>query len=385
MNQGLAFPVIVNQSVLQAALSQKEEIRFMKQTNGTTVCSYLISAPDTFDSPEAREARGLVFDAEGKMIARPLHKFFNVGERESTRLENIDFTKVVRVMDKRDGSMIHTVALSSELGNFSLKSKKSFESDVAKQATQWIKNAPGFVALCSEMTKVGETVIFEWTSPVARIVLAYPNDELRLLHVRNNETGEYHTQEQLEVLSARYGVKLVDTRDDILMMMLESDRKDLTLQSLVEETDGIEGWIFQFENGDMVKVKTKWYLERHRAMTFLRVRDIARMTLREETDDLKSLLVGEGADISEIEAIENSVVAEINYIRERVDLAYLPNAALSRKDFAIMMNSHPYFSLLMTRYSGKEINVNEWFERNVLDEKYDLRQINLIQSVAEAE
>lgn len=391
MTSNSPFPLIADDIAIREALANKEEIRFMKQDNGTTVCSYLISMEGTFNSPEAREARGLVFDENGFLISRPLHKFFNVGEREETRIENIDWSQVRRVMDKRDGSMIHTVEMrdTNEHCNFRLKSKKSFASDVAKDATAFIMSNEAkdmkYVEFCNLMVTQGFTAIFEWTSPTARIVLAYPQRELRLLHIRDNYTGHYAHLEALEEASNKYNIPLVDHRDDVLMALIESDRKDLMLQQLVEETEGIEGWVFQFYNGDMVKVKTKWYLERHRAMTFLRVRDIAEAVLNESVDDLKSLLVSEKVDISEILEIEKKVVEEVNYITDRVNVAWLPNKDKDRKDFAITMKGHPYFQLLMRKYVGDEPDVKSWFKKNMLDKMFDLRQINLLQSTAEAE
>jgi hypothetical protein len=80
----------------------KEEIREAHIGHGCTSFCYMVSGPDTFDSAAARECRGIVFDGPD-VVGRPLHKFFNVNEREETLLKNLDWSKVVRVMDKRDG------------------------------------------------------------------------------------------------------------------------------------------------------------------------------------------------------------------------------------------------------------------------------------------
>ncbi|CAO4143290.1 hypothetical protein [Methylorubrum extorquens] len=53
-----------------------------------TVIDYVFALPETFDTPIARECRGLKFDRDGLLIGRPFHKFFNLGERE--RIEEID-------------------------------------------------------------------------------------------------------------------------------------------------------------------------------------------------------------------------------------------------------------------------------------------------------
>jgi RNA ligase len=154
--------------------------------------------------------------------------------------------------------------------------------------------------------------------------------------------------------------------------------------------EGIEGWVVQFKNGDMVKVKTEWYLRRHRAMTFLRERDIVELTLDEGLDDLKSLLVSEGAEISEIIEIENKVVNDIGSILTLIDSIIEKDGKMERKDFAIKyMNNDAIptgvFGLLMARYTGKELNVKDWYRKNVLKEKWTLRQLVLVPTIAEGD
>ena len=272
--------------------------------------------------------------------------------------------------------MIHTVAFPEDGRNFTVKSKKSFESDVAKQSKKFLLQRENYIKFCTDMTNAGRTAIFEWTSPTARIVVGYKQEELQLLHVRENHTGIYLTQSELERLSAQYDIPMVD--------MVPIFSPDM-VQSLVETTENIEGWVIQFENGDMVKLKTKWYMDRHHAMTFLRIRDIARMVVDESLDDLKAKLVGDGIDIAQILEIEEKVVREIDYIIERVETAYEANKHLERKDFAILMKGHPLFGLLMQKFSGKEPDYKGFFAKTKLDEMFDLTQLNLTDSVAEVE
>jgi RNA ligase len=384
------FPVIFNDVAMRHELSEKTEIRFMEQPNGTIVCSYIVAAEDTFDSPFSREARGIVFDASGEIISRPLHKFFNVNERTETQLANIDWTDVSRVMVKRDGSMIHTVAIKDGLKLFDLKSKKSFSSDVVLQAEEWLSQDPwrygAYHALCTYAVTHDLTAIFEWTSPTARIVLHYPENELQLLHIRENNTGRYFTKAELIKLSRECHVPLVKDDESIQDLIANNPKSWVEIAQAIE---GVEGWVIQFNNGDMVKLKTKWYLERHRAMTFLRERDIALMTLHESIDDLKSLLVGEGADITEILKIEADVVHRIDEMIESITSTFEQWKHLERKDFALKFGrtgeNHAHFGLMMHLYSEKEPDYKNYFEKNYLKEIYSLRQLNILQSVAEIE
>ena len=373
---------ITNIAEFRQHIAGKEEIREMDMGDGLTSFCYMISEENTFDSAWARECRGIVFGPDGKVVGRPLHKFFNVGERPETQVQNLDWSKVVRVMDKRDGSMIHTVKVP---GGIRLKSKKSFESDVAKAALALLNKQSALgactpiLSMCRELANQGCTAIFEYTAPDARIVLYYSVSELHLLHIRNNETGEYWSPARLRNFAETYGVPVVEEKHFIVSSPLGP-----YLLELAKTIEGIEGWVVQFEGGEMVKLKTDWYLKRHRAMTFLRERDIADLVVDEGLDDLKSLLVQEGVDVKELLEIEHRVVTTFKEIGHEVEQKYVADKELSRKDFAIKHKGDRYFGLLMSRYTGVEPDIKAYFKKNIRD-SYSLRQLNLIPSVAEAE
>ena len=381
---GSPFPILYNDIAMRAAVEHKPEIRFMDQEDGSVICSYIVSCDGTFDEMYSREARGIVFDINGKVISRPLHKFSNLNQNPENQYQNIDWSKAKRIMTKRDGSMIHQVAITSD--SWALKSKKSYSSDVAVQATKFVNDSKApydkFLDLC---VKKDVTAIFEWTSPVARIVVGYLQDSLTLLHIRDNVTGKYFTEQEIKEISEPYKIPLVE---EGFLDILETI-KNGKVQELIDSTEGIEGWVIQFENGDMIKIKTKWYMDRHHAMTFLRVRDIAEMTLKETLDDLKSILVAEGCDISEINTIENKVVEDIDLMITEVQTVYEQYKHLSRKDFAITLGNQgqnlELFKLIMHKYEGKEPDYKAFYERNYLHTRFDLRQINLLQSTAETE
>jgi len=405
MSNDLVFPVLTDDLAMRQAVAHKPEIRFMDQDNGTVVCSYIVSCDGTFDEMYSREARGIVFK-DGKVIARPLHKFSNLNQNQDVLFENIDWSKVVRVMDKRDGSMIHTVAVKntdklwpSNL-NFDLKSKKSYVSDVAHQAKGFLMLAetatpspsfllsssfayPRYGDFCNWCVENDLTAIFEWTSPVARIVIGYKHDSLTLLHIRHNVTGEYFKTAELEVTAKSFYIPVV-TELDHLKKMFDNPEG---VKRYIEETTDVEGVVVQFESGEMLKVKTAWYMERHKAMTFLRERDIAEMVLNETLDDLKSVLVGEGCDITEINAIETRVVAEIDAIIWTVNDIFELVCNKTKKELALLYGSqgynHPFFKLIMNKKDGKEPDYNGFYERNYLREQFGLRQLNLLQTTAE--
>lgn len=103
-------------------IAHKEEIREANIGDDCISFCYIVSSDSTFDDAWSRECRGIVFDkTSGRVIGRPLHKFFNVGERESTRVENLDWSKVVRVADKRDGCLGGNTVLITSDGEKTIK------------------------------------------------------------------------------------------------------------------------------------------------------------------------------------------------------------------------------------------------------------------------
>jgi RNA ligase len=288
-------------------------------------------------------------------------------------------------------SMIHTVIADN--GTVKMKSKKTFSSDVAQAAEKFVsENSTTLGQFINAVANRNWTAVFEWTAPDARIVLLYMKPELQLLHLRDNESGQYIDHDEMKKLAANFNVKCVDEVEDFWELS-SSESSVFNAEKMLDAAktqEGIEGWVVQFKNGDMVKVKTEWYLRRHRAMTFLRERDIVELTLDEGLDDLKSLLVSEGAEISEIIEIENKVVNDIGSILTLIDSIIEKDGKMERKEFAIKyMNNDAIptgvFGLLMARYTGKELNVKDWYRKNVLKEKWTLRQLVLVPTIAEGD
>ena len=75
------------------------------------VIDYVFQGPFTFDSPEALECRGIKFNKDGSILARPFQKFFNHGERG----HELDSTRPHTVLEKLDGSMIHSAMLNDQI------------------------------------------------------------------------------------------------------------------------------------------------------------------------------------------------------------------------------------------------------------------------------
>ena len=61
-------------------VEHKDEIILIDK-GSYTVLDYVYQDENTFDVPQAMECRGIKFNADGTVLARPFAKFFNYGER----------------------------------------------------------------------------------------------------------------------------------------------------------------------------------------------------------------------------------------------------------------------------------------------------------------
>ena len=363
------FKTIKHISDIQPAVADKKEIRFLAQPYGITLGCYLFMDSKTFDSPEAIECRGIAFDETGAIVSRPLHKFFNVGEKEWLFPDKLLLrSDIVAIFDKIDGSMIATAWIDGELR---LRSKKAFNSKVVKLAYGYLDHAENanIGKFMHDVARDGMTAIFELTHPDARIVVSQNEPALKLLHVRDNVTGAYVMLDpghRIHDLIATYNVPTVKRFEGMSLAN--------AMETLTDMRDS-EGYVIQFANGDMAKIKCPWYARLHRTIALLRERDIAVLALNEELDDVKGGLREIGIDLTVVEEVETRLKGILSEIFEEIERVYESGKDLDRKDFALRNNSHPLFGLIMKRYSGQEPNLRLWYTHNRLKEDFSLRML----------
>lgn len=373
------FPYIENLSQMKSILEAKPELRLIDSGIGTLSVAYNISDRNTFKDPLACEARGITFDKEtGNIIGRPLHKFFNLGEREDTLKNNVNFSDIFSIWDKIDGTMI---SLHRVNGNLAVKTKKSFLSNEAKRATQFLSKPENqnILKFCNEL--VDEfTPVFEFTDPENTIVISHKKMDVVLLHVRHIKTGSYipYNDPDLTALVEKYNVKRLSP-----LNLKQTEKGTLDIDSVLEDLkviEGIEGYIMQFNDGRMIKIKSDWYNAQHRAEAGLRERDVVKMFLDGTLDDVKGALKTDGYDITKLESIESNVLAELNkmetYITEKVELL----KGLDMKSAALKINNempnNPLNGFVLISLRGKEPDLMTYFERNKLQD-YSLAYLEL--------
>lgn len=291
----------------------------VKERSGYTVIDYSFAAPGTFSNPMALECRGLKFDVDGNLIARPFQKFFNVGEKQSA--EEIDWAHPHRIYQKLDGSMVHGCLLDG-------KPVMMTRGGISPQAQMAMDRSSDKVwALVKETVNLGMTPIFEFTSPENRIVVSYDDDRMTLLAIRNNLTGEYVDHESIAKV---HGV------DCAAVFGAVSDPE--LFISKARALVGEEGYVIAFSDGHRLKIKGEDYVFRHTALaTIGSEKRVLRMVLDCEDDDVLPLLPP--AIAARLIAYKADVSDAISDGAQRVSEFVEKNEGIERKEFAARAKS----------------------------------------------
>lgn len=371
------FPVIENISQMNDVLKAHPELRVIDSGKGTLTVAYNISDKNTFKDPIACEARGITFDEEtGNTIGRPLHKFFNLGEREDNLKQNVDFSDIFAIWDKMDGSM---VSFHRVKGDVLPKTKKSFESNEAKRAHGYVLKAENqnIIAFCDDL--VDEfTPVFEFLDPENTIVISHKKMDMVLLHVRHIKTGAYipFNDKGLTELVEKHGIKRLSP-----LSLKQKENGVLDIDAVLEHlkvVQGIEGYILQFNDGKMIKIKSDWYNAQHRAEAGLRERDVAKMFLEGTLDDVKGSLKTDGYDITRLEDIESRILDTLNEMENYVVKRAKELRGLDFKTAALQIKSddNPLGNYVLNTLRGKELRLDKHFKAYCLN-SYSLEYLDL--------
>jgi len=278
------FPVIKHINDVLPHIEGKKEFT-VGVRDGYQFIDYNVAMEDTFDTPMLRECRGIKFYPDGRIMARPPHKFFNLNERPETALDALPWETEWQAFTKLDGSLIHPGYIYDGDMRIVPMTKRGYTSVAELCEEECILDADNGDFLLSwwkEALEAGCTPFFEYTSPNNRIVVKYDEPKLTLLGVRNNETGEYWDTELHTELAP--------------WTMHES--KDVFIKH-VQQLRGEEGVVIRFNSGqDFVKLKAEEYVLMHRAKDqILLEKNRIAMFLENKMDDIIPLLSEEDREM----------------------------------------------------------------------------------------
>ena len=327
------FPEIKHIDDVIPHIEDRTEFRVMEK-DSYSVVNYMVSLEETFqwdsDDPVGstvrRECRGLIFNREGELVSRPYHKFFNLGEKEETQLNKVNLYEPHVVLEKLDGSMIRPISTPE---GFRLATKAGI-TDVAMNVEVFVADKPYYATFINKCIQKGMTPIFEWCSRKNRIVVDYPEDNLILTGIRDNDTGSYVTYEMMKSYATSWNIPVVKSVDGLAVQNI-----DLFVKQVREWDDG-EGIVLRFDTGHMVKVKADDYVLRHKSKDAInQEKNVLQTILEDAVDDLIPLLTSEDAE--RVKSFQNAFWVSVDDLAsEMVDLYNAGNLMYpEKKDFAV--------------------------------------------------
>jgi len=326
----------------EAFAGRKEFV--VKDTEDTISFDYIIIMDDSFNDEKyghiRRNFRGITFCKKtGKILSLPFPKFFNINQNTESQYSLHKDKKAV-VYEKVDGSMIHFYKKND--GELVASTCRSPESLQAKEALVFANTDRLLLHYIHESIDNGLTPMFEWCAPHNQIVVYYKQPRLIYLMSRYRNDGKYLFEEKYGDKVKKYDISFVD-------ILNETNKTDF------------EGYVCHLEDGNVFKVKTKWYLERHRSVDLLTKPKykIYEVALSGYLDDVISLSpenhkktfmdVQKEVSLDLLDCKKQLEKEFENILKGLGDV----NAEDHRKRFAMKVKGHNNFSEFMQMLSGK--------------------------------
>ena len=354
------FPTIFNIKDILPAIEGRDA--FIQIDRGEyTVVDYILDDFPGMDDPSTpllKECRGIIFNKDGNIIRRPLHKFFNLSQKDEAMIDQIDISKPHTVLEKLDGSMIAPFIIEGRLAWGTRKG----ETDVAEMIQPFLEANPTYVEFARNCCDIDWTPVFEFCSRKNQIVIDYgPEDRLVLIALRNMITGRYFTYSELVNIAQLWKLDVVQP--------WTAPVTDLTeFASFVKDAvDLDEGFVIAFDDGFRVKIKTANYVAMHRVKDSISdERAVVSLILNSGLDDCFSFL--NDADTKRVRDFEDDVIARMCDAHARLWNIYdmmkgAQKDGIDRKTFALswVPNYRDYERVILFHCWDKEVGKLELY------------------------
>lgn len=238
---------------------------------------------DGIDSPKTdpivAECRGLILSMDDcSVVSRSFDRFFNFGEAGS---ESFDFNGAT-AYKKADGSLVK-IYWSDYKDEWVVSTRGTAFAEGphphGETFDYHIRRSLG----CDEVSIDGShyewTFLFEWCSPINRIVTPYDSDMMVLLGARNNISGEFICPSDAD---AKLPALQYQTCECYQVDSIEECHQLMDGMGSLEE-----GLVVVSANGDRIKIKKSTYVAAHRLRGegSLTPKNIANLVLTGESDE----------------------------------------------------------------------------------------------------
>ena len=205
---------------------------------------------------ENKHLRSSVWNHEGELISAGFPKFTNFGENPEHFPVPQSLTNCT-VVEKLDGSLL---IVSKYKGQYILRTRGTVDAHTMDNGHELEVFKTNILPLLDQITSFIDTwsnsMLFEWVSPINKIVINYGDTpDWSLVGIVNHSDYTLYHQSALNVIAHELGLKRPET-------YTFSDVNDLLAN--VEQWKGKEGVVIYSQNGQMLhKVKGAWYLALH--------------------------------------------------------------------------------------------------------------------------
>lgn len=219
-----------------------------------------------WSDPMVRDARGLILDNDGNIIARPFTKFFNMNELSNRNFEG-KYDDIIHLSEpkdlpyelteKRDGSL--AIGFNHK-GKFRMASSGSLDSRHVEMFNDYIEKnfSDEDKAFLNNLSKT-HTIMFEYTGSDNMIVVHYEDTEMTIIGVNNTKTNEDLSVKEMRELFKDTNIPVVK---EINMSIEEAS-------SYFNNKQNVEGFVVRYSDGFRLKVKTDEYFKLHKTYTAL--------------------------------------------------------------------------------------------------------------------
>jgi hypothetical protein len=235
-----------------------DEGRIMRQSHPTLpiwVYNYTIQTQYSGDWDEITlQCRGLILDANGRVIARSFPKFFNYSEVSHQNI--VPWNDGVFIQNKMDGSLI---TLFHYNGEWLVASKGSFTSDHAIAARAKILRDYDL-----SLFDTNVSYIMEYISSWNRVVVDYGGVERVVFLGVSTVSSELQWEIAKDVM-----IKSGISENDIVSTeYFDTFSEELLIKLQSQNLENEEGYILRFSPSNYrVKVKFEEYIRLHKIMT----------------------------------------------------------------------------------------------------------------------
>lgn len=340
------------------------ESKFIIDNFFISVFNYRLVSADMLIKPlpnsdiSAEELRGItfVFNLDGSLYKRYLllNKFFNLNQTPCSSYDVVKNLSIKEITYKEDGSIISFIRLPND--RILAKSKGSFDSEQAIAAQEIYEKDKILQNFVNFFISTDCVPVFEFCSPKNRIVVNYLKTELILIKLRNNITGDYIDIKSPDIVISK--AKFIDDSLDELITKCKTDT-------------GYEGFVIQFTNDKLIKLKLQEYIDLHHLHTedLHKEDSLIKLILEEKIDDILCRLDENDERrnhiIELIEIINKSIIRQV----KKAELL-LSKYESDIKQFALRYKKEEMFYIVMRFINNKTDIIESVKEKILKDTKF---------------